>query len=296
MVRLTLLGTGTPAPSLLRQSSGYLLEIGDDVIVIDHGPGAAHRLLEAGKTPGDVTHLFLSHLHYDHMADYPRLVLQRWDMAAGSVGELPVYGPRPLAQITERLFAPDGVFGPDLESRTTHQASLDVYAARGGQLPRSKPAPVITEIGVGAVVTGKDWSMRAGQAQHFEPQLTCLGFRFETPAGVITYSGDNGGINENMVQLADRSDVLVHMCHYPSGQEPTDAFRQSAGSHLDVAETAERASARTLVLTHLIPMMDQPGVIEQLVGEMAEIYHGRIIVGRDLMVIPLEADNVDRID
>ena len=36
---ITLLGTGTPAPSLTRQSSGYLIEIGTDLIVWDHGPG-----------------------------------------------------------------------------------------------------------------------------------------------------------------------------------------------------------------------------------------------------------------
>jgi len=31
-VKLTLLGTGTPTPSLKRASSGYLIEIGDDVL------------------------------------------------------------------------------------------------------------------------------------------------------------------------------------------------------------------------------------------------------------------------
>jgi ribonuclease BN (tRNA processing enzyme) len=46
-MKILLLGTGTPTPSLRRQSSGYLFDTGKDVIVIDHGPGAHHRLLEA---------------------------------------------------------------------------------------------------------------------------------------------------------------------------------------------------------------------------------------------------------
>jgi ribonuclease Z len=83
-VRITLLGTGTPAPSLARQSSGYLIEVGRDVIVLDHGPGAHHRLLESGHSAVDVTHAFFSHLHYDHCLDYARLVLQRWDMGAAN--------------------------------------------------------------------------------------------------------------------------------------------------------------------------------------------------------------------
>jgi len=48
-MKITLLGTGTPTPSLRRMSSGYLVEICDDVILLDHGPGSHHRLMEAGK-------------------------------------------------------------------------------------------------------------------------------------------------------------------------------------------------------------------------------------------------------
>ena len=72
-MKLTLLGTGTPTPSLKRASSGYMLEIGPDLILLDHGPGAHHRLLESGKRAVDVTHMLFSHLHYDHCADFIRL-------------------------------------------------------------------------------------------------------------------------------------------------------------------------------------------------------------------------------
>src|SRR5205085_1673692 len=67
--KITLLGTGTPAPSLERQGSGYLIEVGDELIVMDHGPGAHHRLLETGHRAVDVTHAFFTHLHYDHCMD-----------------------------------------------------------------------------------------------------------------------------------------------------------------------------------------------------------------------------------
>lgn len=63
---ITLLGTGTPAPSLARQSSGYLIEVGADLIVWDHGPGAHQRLIESGHRTIDTTHAFFTHLHYAH--------------------------------------------------------------------------------------------------------------------------------------------------------------------------------------------------------------------------------------
>ena len=115
-MKITILGSGTPAPSLKRACSGYMIEVGDDVIIMDHGPDAHRRLIESGKRATDVTHAFFTHLHYDHFLDYGRLVLQRWDMGAGKVDELGVYGPPPLARINEQLFGDDGVYGPDLDA------------------------------------------------------------------------------------------------------------------------------------------------------------------------------------
>jgi ribonuclease Z len=82
-MRIILLGTGTPAPSVERQSSGYLIEAAGELLVFDHGPGAHQRLIESGRRAVDVTRAFFTHLHYDHFMDYPRLVLQRWDVGAG---------------------------------------------------------------------------------------------------------------------------------------------------------------------------------------------------------------------
>ena len=67
-------------------------------------PGAHHRLIESGHRATDVTHFFLTHLHYDHYMDYGRLVLQRWDQGAGRIPDLQVYGPTPTARMTEQLF------------------------------------------------------------------------------------------------------------------------------------------------------------------------------------------------
>ena len=112
-VTLTLLGTGTPAPSLVRQSSGYLIEVGDDLIVWDHGPGAHQRLIESGHRSIETTHAFFTHLHYDHCMEYGRLVLQRWDQGADRIPELDVYGPPPIARMK----------APPADSRPTRRSS-----------------------------------------------------------------------------------------------------------------------------------------------------------------------------
>jgi len=279
---ITLLGTGTPAPSLRRQSSGYLIEIGTDLIVWDHGPGAHHRLIESGHRTIDVTHAFFTHLHYDHCMDYGRLVLQRWDQGAGTIPELKVYGPPPIARMTQQLFGDDGIYGPDINARVNHRSSLDVYEARGGAVPRKKPAPVVTEIHAGSVIDGNGWKLTVGHAQHVQPYLECLAFRIDTKDGSICYSGDSG-LHPAIVELARGADLLIHMNHHFSGTEPTAAYRAAVGSHKDNAVTAAKAGVKTLVLTHLLSQIDQPGVREQIVHEIQEVFTGKVIWGEDLM-------------
>lgn len=294
-MKITLLGTGTPAPSLERQGSGYLFEVGDDLIVMDHGPGAHHRLIESGHRAVDVSHAFFSHLHYDHCMDYARLVLQRWDMGADRIPELAVYGPPPIARMTDLLVGEDGVYGPDIRARVEHQSSIDVFEARGGRPPRKRPAPRVLEVHAGDVVEGHGWKVTVGRASHVQPQLECLAFRLDGAEGSVCYSGDSGP-SEELVELARGCDVLIHMNHYFSGTEPTASYRQACGNHRDNAVIATRAGVKTLVLTHLLAQIDRPGVREQIVHEIQQAFDGTVIWGEDLMQLTLAGSGVSGIE
>lgn len=289
-MKITLLGTGTPAPSITRQSSGYAVETGNDLLVFDHGPGAHQRLLEAGYRATDVTHFFFTHYHYDHLMDYPRLLLTRWDHGAPDLPQLKVFGPAPLAEINKRVMGPDGLFALDIAARINSPASQAVYQARGGSGPRPGPMPELREVAAGDRIEGDGWTVTAGPVRHVQPDLNCLGYRIETPEGALVYSGDNGGVYEPFIAFAKGADILIHMNHFLSGTEATPEYRRMSGSHLDNAETARRAGVKTLVLTHFLPMLDQPGVKERMVAEMHEIFKGTIILGEDLMQIPLDIE------
>ena len=49
------------------------------------------------------------------------------------------------------------------------------------------------------------------------------------------------------------------MNHHFSGTEPTASYRAACGNHRDNAEIAQRAGVKTLVLTHMLAQIDQPG-------------------------------------
>jgi ribonuclease Z len=285
-VKLTLLGTGTPTPSLKRMCSGSVVEIGDDVLVFDHGFGAHHRLLELGIPATRVTHFFCSHLHYDHMGDYPRLLLTRWDQGAGKLPELKVFGPPPITRITAALFERDGAFGLDLIARTENLCSVAIYHARGGEGERKKPCPEVTELIPHDVVHGNGWQVTTIGVSHFEPQLTSYGFRLDTVHGSIVYSGDSGPC-DSMLRLARDCDLLLHMCHNISGTQLNEEFAHSCMGHLELARLGEEANVKTIVLTHVTEQIDQPGVRERVLQEMSRIYHGNLVFGEDLMTVPI---------
>ena len=285
-MQITLLGTGTPTPSLKRMSSGYMIRIGADTLIFDCGPGAYHRMMEAGVAATEITHIFLSHLHYDHCLDYQRFVLTHWDQGAGKIADLKTFGPRPFRRINELLFTRDGVWGPDLSARTEHQLSIDVYTQRGGVPPRAWPDPKVTEIKSGDVFEGDDWTLTVGSVVHAQPQLYCFGFRLESADGVFVYSGDTGPC-AGIEKLAKDCDVLASMCHYLTGTEPSAAFAAGCMGHMELAELGESAGVRNLVISHVTTQIDQPGVRERMMREMASVYSGNLFMGEDLMEIPV---------
>ena len=294
LMRIHLLGTGTPTPSLRRMCSGYLIETGDDRIVFDHGFGAHQRLLELGVPATAITHLLLSHLHYDHCGDFARLVLTRWDQGVGKIPELEVFGPVPLDRMTHQLFDREGVFGPDLISRTEHGCSLDIYRARGGVLPRAMPYPKVTEMAGGDVVQRGSWTIKAAAAAHFQPFLTPLAFRLDSQEGSIVYSGDSGPC-ATIATLAKDCDVLIHMCHYLTGTELGRDFAKSCMGHMELARLGAECNARSIVITHVTEQIDQPGVRERVVREMSTVFQGHLFFGEDCMEIPVKAPSTARL-
>ena len=286
-MKITLLGTGTPTPSLRRMSSGYLVEICDDVILLDHGPGSHHRLMEAGKKATDVSHLFFSHLHYDHCSDYVRLMLNRWDQAGGIIPNMKVYGPIGTRHLSERLFGEDGAFYLDIKARTEMELSLGYYQARGGKLPRPRPEPEICELKAHDTVETDHWRLSIANVPHAQPVLTCFAYRIDTDEGSLVYSGD-ASPSKTLTSLAKDCDVLIHMCQRISGTELTAQGRISSSGHLEVAQTAQDANVKNCVITHVTEQMDGIGMHEKLLREMGEIYDGNLIWGEDLMEIPLK--------
>ena len=283
--RLTLLGTGSPTPLTYRAGSSYLLQLDDEVLLIDCGPGAGRRLLEAGTPPRDITTLFLTHLHYDHCVDYAYVLLNRWDQGVGRIPELQVYGPKGTQRMTDLLLGKEGVFGPDLAARTGHPGSHFVYEKRGGVLPRERPNPRVREVEDGSAAGGKGWTLRVAEVVHCPPLVT-LAYRLDTDDCSIVFGADTAS-TPGLTQLADNVDVLLHMCHLINNMETDERITNCVSGHRDAATTARDANVKTLVLVHITEQLEKPGVRERVIREAGEIFGGNIIFGEDLLDVPI---------
>ncbi len=86
-----------------------------------------------------------------------------------------------------------------------------------------------------------------------------------------------------MHEIAHEADALVHMCSNIS-QKPLNPGHAALNmGHLELGALGRDARVNTLVVSHINPGPDRPGVREHLIAEMGEIYSGTLIWVEDLM-------------
>ena len=278
--RLILLGTGGgPRPRKENVSACQVIVVNDALYVIDCGNGVARQLVSAGLSLPKLRHVFITHQHSDHNADYGNLLLLSW--ASGLRNRVDTWGPPPLEKMT-RLFFEMNAY------------DIDIRIADEGRVPLvplvhphevSEPGVVMRDDNVRVTCTLVD----------HPPVKPALAYRFDTADRSIVISGDTNR-SENLVQLARGADVLVHEALYVPAVDRLVARVPNAAtlkkhiidSHTaveDCARVATAAGVKTLVLSHLVPA-DDPTVTEQTWLEAARPhFSGRIVVARDLMEI-----------
>jgi len=253
--------------------------------MFDCGPAATYKLQRAAIAPIDINHLFFTHHHYDHNADYPCFLLCRWDHEREDVPQLKVYGPQPTGLITERLIGPEGAFVDDWRVRVEHTASQEVYVARGGQVPRPAPNFDVKEISPGSKVATGLCRVTAGRAIHLQPMMECLTYRVDWNGGSVLITGDTGR-HSAVVELArDVTTLVVNVWDHQTNMSPS--LLSGFCGTLDAAEMAARANVQRLVVTHQGPNLVRPGSREKAVAEMAAIFKGELIFGEEFMTLNL---------
>lgn len=278
--RLILLGTGGgPRPRKASSGSAQVIVANGAAYVVDCGDGVARQLVMAGVPLPSLRHIFLTHHHSDHNADYGNLISLAW--AAGLRTRVDTWGPPPIRKMT-RLFFEMNAY--DIRTRIADE----------GRVPLG-PLVHPHELRSDGLVVQNDEVKVTSALVHHPPVVPSFAYRFDTADRSIVISGDTTA-SENLVRLAKGADVLVHEALFVPGVERmvsrvpnASRLRESILSHHTTAEEAGRvaqaAGVKTLVLSHLIPP-DDPDVTEQMwIDAARQHFGGTIVVGRDLLEI-----------
>ncbi len=270
-MEITFLGTGSGAPSRARNVSATALHLPQrgEWWLIDCGEGTQHQILRASHIRlSQLTRIFLTHLHGDHIFGLPGLLASR-ALAQGGVGPITIYGPEGVeawlkatlraagmrfgfpvtfCTIKPGELCTDGEFTVTaapvrhrieayaLAVREAEQAGrFEVEVARALGIP---PGPLYGKLKAGETITLDDGRVIDG--------TTLVGPT--RPGRTVVFSGDTGPAPE-LVGLAQGADLLIHEATY-SEQDRELADRAAHATATLAAEVARDAGVQALLLTH----------------------------------------------
>lgn len=262
---LVLLGTTGGVswwPKTTRASSSSAIVVGETIYLVDLGQGSTSRLSEAFNTEPivkgnrycgtgsstflrNVKAIFFTHIHNDHIADYPNLLLIGPGAGLGALSPLKVIGPCDRGQLDinntgfyeSKLVYTDSAnsalitptpgtrqmtdliwqaFAQTINDMTLDNAypdfrSLVEVTEIGTKLP-TKDSPTCPVTPPFLIYPEDDigvevWATLVDHHQVYP----AFAFRFNTPDGSVVFSGDTGAnTNSNLQALAWGADILVH--------------------------------------------------------------------------------------
>lgn len=268
---VVLLGTGTPRPSIERFGSATVVMVGDKRLLFDAGRGVSIRLAQAGLSADQIDHVFLTHLHSDHISGLDDLWLTAriWQRQAA----LPVSGPAGTEQFVQHLMQ---AYEQDIHFRSSNKAQ-----SKGQALLQP------TDINEGVVFEHAGIRVTAFAVEH-KPVAPAFGYRIEFGQRKIVLSGDTT-YSENLIQQAQDADLLIHEIAAAPEQllRRNPRLQRVLAYHtqtLQMSQILQQTQPRLAVFNHVLLFATSP---EQVLQEVSEQYAGRIAMGHDLMRIEI---------
>jgi ribonuclease Z len=248
MPKLIILGTAHAIPDEYHENT-YLAFVGERRrVLIDCAGNPQVRLKKADIDLLEVTDMFLTHFHPDHVSGVPSLLTNMWLM--GRHDPLEVYG---LQVTLDRVIQLMGLFEwdqwPDFFPVNFHPLPLEPLTL---------------------AIQDEDLRIFTSPVEHSIPSI---GLRMEArqTGSAIAYSGDTSPCDA-VVELAEGAAVLIHEA---TGQHPGHASASQAGI------IAARADVGKLYLIHYDPQD------ESLVSQAQKEFPGPVALAEDFMTFRL---------
>ncbi|BAZ32380.1 ribonuclease Z [Cylindrospermum sp. NIES-4074] len=303
-MQITFLGTSSGVPTRSRNVSSVALRLPQraELWLFDCGEGTQHQLLRSDLKSSQLSRIFITHMHGDHIFGLMGLLASCG--LAGNVERIDIYGPSGLNEYLQAALR---------YSHTHFSYPVKVHAVRPG-----------------VVYEDDEFTVSCGLLHH---RITAFGYRIEEkdrtgrfevekakalqiPAGRIygqlkrgeTVTLDDGRVIngselcgpteigrkiayctdtvycDGAVQLAQDADVLIHEATF-AHQDADMAFQRLHSTTTMAAQTALAAGAHRLIMTHFSPRYapGNPIELKDLLQEARAIFP-RTDMAHDFMV------------
>lgn len=279
MIDVTLLGTSALLPLPERAETAATLACAGRSILFDCGEGTQMAARKAGVSLMQVDLIALTHYHGDHIFGLPGLLQSL--SCAGRTQPLRITGPEGLREAMQPILAlvgwtaypielmdmPEGGLRmADLDSGWPAQARLTAFgtahrvSSQGYCFTLSRAGRFMPERARALGVPVNRWgdlqkghSVQAGGATILPEQV--LG---KPRRGLkVVFSGDTA-VCHALTDAAADADLLIAEATYAENEQAEMAAERGHMTFAQASETAARAGARTLWLTHYSQMIEDP--------------------------------------
>jgi len=280
-MRVTLLGTGTPNPHPERFGPATLVEAGSQRLLFDAGRGVTIRLNQLGIPMREVTAVFVTHFHSDHLVGLADLWLIGWLPPNYGRRQVPlrIWGPEGLGKITAGM---EQAYATDIAIRVKDEA-----------LPRSAAKFDVNEYSeAGVIYDHEGVKVTSFEVNHGELIKPAYGYRVDYAGRSVVISGDTR-FDQNVIKAAKGVDLLVHeVVAIPEALFAVNPAMKRVEAHHttpeEVGTVMSEARPRLGVLTHYV-LTSGPGIPpetkDEVLARLKTRYSGPVVAGHDLMAI-----------
>ena len=276
VLRVVILGSGTPRLDIDRFSQSILVEAGDERLLFDTGRGTAIRLSQMNVNLSSVNNIFFTHLHSDHIVGFPDVLMTGWVYQREKT--LNIFGPSGTKNFVDNI---KDAFNEDIKIRLEKPEEL--------KMPGLKT--YVKEISDGLVYKSKNVEVHAINVDHGGGVEHAYGYKINYKDKSVVISGDTN-YSEELVNAANDVDILIHeIAAAPSSLiNKSEKVRGIMNYHTtpeELTKIINQTKAKFTVLNHVLLL---GGITEDKVLKLIKTNldkDAEVMFGYDLLAIEL---------
>ncbi|MCG1009060.1 MBL fold metallo-hydrolase [Salinicoccus sp. ID82-1] len=307
-MKFKVLGSGAGIPSRTRNTQSFVLDVVEEInqyFLIDASEALQHRILDTTIRPSKIKHIFITHLHGDHIFGLPGFLSSRAHQGGEGI-PLVVHGPKGLEEWVEATFRTSSSHlnypiqfnevghgdAFDVEGFTVTVRLLDhaidsfLYVFEEPDKPGALKSEKLRDIGIRPGPVYKE--IKSSDTFEHEGIIYETADFLNAPSDgrKIAVHGDTRVIRDKeYLALLDGADLIVHEATYLHGeQEKAHLYFHSEID--DVLMNLSQISYCQLLFSHISNRYDAE-MVQQVEGQLAE----NIRIAHDFLEITIPRDS-----